>query len=275
MKVFLTWSGEKSRRVAEILREWLPNVIQALEPWLSSEDIEKGSQWGADITSRLKESKAGIICVTETNISAPWLNFEAGAISNSIVRPLVCTFLMGPKSSDLTGPLTLFQATLPTREDLRRLLGTLNKALEGDALQEKKLDAAFEVWWTKLEGEFQSIRSVASPVKQTRSERDIMEETLNIVREVQKHLSAAAAFPQQASIIGSFLSPGMVSVSPDSSYGTWIPATVHGSLAGPHVTPSDASFKFADLIASGPPQKPIAMEAKEAEKKSTKPKLNP
>ena len=84
MKVFLSWSGQLSKRVAEELRQWLPNVIQALEPWLSSEDIGKGSRWSSHVTSELAASKAGIICVTPDNHNAPWLNFEAGAISNNV-----------------------------------------------------------------------------------------------------------------------------------------------------------------------------------------------
>ena len=128
MKVFLSWSGPLSKKVAEELHRWLPNVIQALEPWLSSEDIAKGSQWSAQIAGELEASKAGIICVTPSNHGAPWLNFEAGAISNQ-VKPtkMVCTFLVGVKPTDLDGPLAQFQATVPVESDVKRLVVTLNR----------------------------------------------------------------------------------------------------------------------------------------------------
>lgn len=43
MKVFISWSGETSKKVALALKAWLPNVIQALDPWMSDKDIEKGA----------------------------------------------------------------------------------------------------------------------------------------------------------------------------------------------------------------------------------------
>ena len=49
MKVFLSWSGELSHKVALAFREWLPNVIQSIEPYVSSEDIDKGARWSAEM----------------------------------------------------------------------------------------------------------------------------------------------------------------------------------------------------------------------------------
>jgi hypothetical protein len=64
MRIFVSWSGERSHGVAEALRNWLPHVIQGLQPWLSSNDIDKGARWAADIASHLEESRVGIICLT-------------------------------------------------------------------------------------------------------------------------------------------------------------------------------------------------------------------
>lgn len=83
MKVFLSWSGESSHAIAEKLHKWLPMVIQKIEPYISTE-IEKGTRWASDIASELEVCAFGIACVTQENKDAPWLLFEAGALSKSV-----------------------------------------------------------------------------------------------------------------------------------------------------------------------------------------------
>lgn len=61
MKVFLSWSVEVSRRMARVLRDWLPSVLQFAEPYVSSEDIDKGVRWGTDIAKELESSEFGVI----------------------------------------------------------------------------------------------------------------------------------------------------------------------------------------------------------------------
>jgi hypothetical protein len=42
MKVFISWSGSRSKQIAKILHDWLPIVLQNIEAFMSTEEIEKG-----------------------------------------------------------------------------------------------------------------------------------------------------------------------------------------------------------------------------------------
>ena len=61
MKVFISWSGSRSRAAARALRDWIPCVFQNVEPWMS-EDILAGSMWLSEIMNGLKEARFGIVC---------------------------------------------------------------------------------------------------------------------------------------------------------------------------------------------------------------------
>src|SRR6266403_3949719 len=100
MKVFISWSGPISNKVAVLLRDWLPSVIQAVEPYVSSEDIDKGARWSTDIAKELEAAHFGILCITPDNISAPWINFEAGALSKALDKSKVVPLLVGVKKSE-------------------------------------------------------------------------------------------------------------------------------------------------------------------------------
>ena len=62
MKVFLSWSGVKSQKIAIILRDWIPSVIQSVVPYVSSEDIDKGARWSGEIAKELDDCAFGILC---------------------------------------------------------------------------------------------------------------------------------------------------------------------------------------------------------------------
>jgi hypothetical protein len=77
MKVFISWSGDLSKKVADPLSNWLGDVLQGTETFLSNSDIEKGSMWLDEVTKQLSDTGVGISCVTQSNQNAPWLLFEA------------------------------------------------------------------------------------------------------------------------------------------------------------------------------------------------------
>jgi hypothetical protein len=151
MRVFVSWSGEVSHEVAKALKNWLPNVIQAIDVFLSSEDIAKGSPWFQKLGSVLDGSDFGILCLTPDNLSAPWVLYEAGAIGKRFDQARVAPLLIGLKVPEVTGPLAQFNATLLERSELQKLVTAINDCLGSSKLSEQKLLTAFENWWPDLE----------------------------------------------------------------------------------------------------------------------------
>jgi hypothetical protein len=110
MKVFLSWSGERSKAVASALRDWLGLVLHYVTPWMSQHDIAAGERWSSEVAKELESCNFGIVCVTRDNLLAPWLLFEAGALSKQIAAGAVVPYLLDADFSDLLkSPLGLFQ----------------------------------------------------------------------------------------------------------------------------------------------------------------------
>jgi hypothetical protein len=159
MKLFLSWSGERSLAVAEALAEWLPRMINALDPWICTE-AAKGDRWQIEVANQLDQARAAVICLTTDNINAPWILFEAGALARSH-SVNACTFLLDLDPSDLELPLSQFHHTLVTKRDVRRLVGTLNQAVRDaneQGLRERDLDEVFEAFWPRLQVVLESIK---------------------------------------------------------------------------------------------------------------------
>ena len=117
MKVFVSWSGEQSQKFAEALKEWLEQCIQSVEVFFSSEDIEKGENWQIKLSNELQDTNYGIVCLTPENIDAPWIHFEAGALSK-LLDSKVMVLAMNINFADIKGPLKAFQATKFEKNDI-------------------------------------------------------------------------------------------------------------------------------------------------------------
>jgi hypothetical protein len=195
MKLFLSWSGDLSHEVALLLRNWIPQVIQSVEPYVSSEDIDKGTRWSTDIAKELESSFFGIICVTKDNIASPWVNFEAGALSKAIDSSKVCPLLFNIKRSEVNGPLLQFQSTVFEKEDFKKLMTSINSSLDPHALPVAVFDRSFEKWWPDLEEKINQLKATNHSESSagihevvSTSESDILEEILTLVRNQQKIL---------------------------------------------------------------------------------------
>jgi hypothetical protein len=198
-KVFISWSGEVSQAVASLLRTWIPDVVHFVDLFMSEEDIAKGQKGFDVIASNLRDATTGIVCLTPDNLTAPWILFEAGALSNSLgARERMCPFLFGLRKADVKPPLSQFQLTSPDKADVRRLVSTLNSSIiEEYRASTSELDRRFERMWPELESglnELEGILPVAT-ASIRRPATEILSEILDIVRHLQRRSTASISFP--------------------------------------------------------------------------------
>ncbi|HLK60177.1 MAG TPA: TIR domain-containing protein [Chthonomonadaceae bacterium] len=173
MKVFLSWSGQASHMVAEALNEWLPYVIQACRPFISSGDISKGTRWNVALANELQDAQFGIVCVTPYNLFSQWLNYETGALTNAMDVHNVSPFLFSVEPSALPETMSQFQATVcdtvkdPTGKDVFRLVNSLNQKLPIESqISQEVLRNTFARWWPELQ---ERLDKVVPGPKETRT----------------------------------------------------------------------------------------------------------
>lgn len=190
MKVFISWSGHRSRAVAELLDDWIQCVLQAIRPWMSSKDIDRGSLWFSEITDQLKDTTIGIVCLTKDNLDSPWILFESGALAKGLSSSRVCTFLIDIETTDVSNPLAQFNHTLPNKEGLFELVRTLNSTLGEHSLREKVLEQVFNTYWPQFEeGYIEALKEY--PVGEqvvSRSEESILSEVLRTIRTLDRRI---------------------------------------------------------------------------------------
>lgn len=208
MQVFISWSGEFSRKVAERLSVWIQTTIQTVDVFYSPEDIEKGENWGNRLSEKLEQSNFGIVCLTPENVAAPWIHFEAGALSKA-ANSRVSAIMLGISPSDIKGPLARLQNTAFNRDDFFRLLQSINNSSD-KPLKQEILESAFNNSWGNLMNDIKPIidsyTSRTSAPKENAalhdecdSDSDAIQEILRIVRNLDNGRNSPVSSSTSAS----------------------------------------------------------------------------
>lgn len=192
MKVFISWSGDLSHEVAQAFNEWLPCVLQGVQPFLSSENIHKGAPWFEEIGGQLEETDFGILCLTPFNLEAPWILFEAGALSKKVGKARVVPLVLGLSPSELKPPLSNFNAANVTKDDTLKLVRSVNEGLKDKQLGDTQLARVFEKWWPDLEAKLKQAEDELATVRAgraasapaARSVEDMLGELLELTRSI-------------------------------------------------------------------------------------------
>ena len=183
MRVFVSWSGERSREVAKAFRDWLPLVLHYAEPWVSDADIEAGERWAQSVAGELAASTFGVVCVTSENVNSPWVLFEAGALAKSLESSKVIPLLLDLDFSDISGPLAQFQAKKLNRAGVLEVVLSI-QASSDQQIPEQRARQLFEALWPDLEQRIGDIPDRAPTERHVRPQNEILEELVASVRSV-------------------------------------------------------------------------------------------
>jgi hypothetical protein len=193
-KVFISWSGELSKRVTRVWKDLVREAFDAVEPFMSEENIGAGERGLAKVANELSGTSFGIIVVTQENQASPWLNYEAGALSKDVddetvrVAPALVDFA---RKSDVTGPLGQFQASLLNRDGVEYILLEIATVVGVDESSIKK--RFNHAWRGEYEGKFAEAKTAGEePPPARRSNDEMLDEVLTIVRELARTPSSAS-----------------------------------------------------------------------------------
>ncbi len=181
MKVFISWSGERSKSLANAIKDWLPLILHYVEPWVSDKDISAGERWAQTIAGELETSNFGILCITPENLSSEWILFEAGALSKSMQDAKVIPLLFGLELSELTGPLSQFQALKVDEQGMLDAAKTINEVSDTKAA-DTVVEKLFPALWPDFQKRLEKIPAQKAAEKHMRPQKEILEDLVSQVR---------------------------------------------------------------------------------------------
>jgi hypothetical protein len=170
-RIFVSWSGERSRSAALGLKSLLLDVLgESLDVFISAH-MDPGVVWVQELGKELEGSDFGILCLTQDNVQSPWLLFEAGAIAKNFGAARVVPYLIDDLV--LTSPLNQFQHVRADHQGTLRLLESIH-ALREKPTQIDRLHRSFDRWWADLEQTLANLPGATRPAIDI-SDRNLLE----------------------------------------------------------------------------------------------------
>jgi len=175
MRIFTSWSGDRSKSAALGLKSLLQDLFEEGVQVFVSDHISPGEAWAQRLGTELEASDFGILCLTRDNWQSSWLLFEAGAIAKKFVSSRVVPFLIDslPAESERS-PLAQFQHVRADREGTYRLVEAINGSRQNPK-PDDRLRRSFDKWWPDFEQTLKAVQ-VSDPAQpRVRSDRELLE----------------------------------------------------------------------------------------------------
>jgi hypothetical protein len=190
VKIFISWSGagSKSHTLATAFHDWLPNVFQTIETFMSSDTLVAGERWQGGLSKALEECDFGIACLTPKSYHANWILFECGALAKKVDLARVVPVLCDVTNQMMSGhPLTMFNNVNLDEKGIRKLVEAINISLTEHKLSKEKLDAAFEKWWPDFQAHLKNVKAAADEEPREKFELEpAIEEILALLRSLSR-----------------------------------------------------------------------------------------
>lgn len=147
-EVFFSWSGDKSKEIALKFQDLFKRVFEpAVTSFMSSRDIGAGRRSLDVLFSKLEQCNYGISFVDAENAKAPWMQFEAGALSKLIDTSRVMVLILDGNVQSLEDtPLNEFQHKLFNKDDIKSIFAGI--------IDSYKLEKSKETFMQRFEGEW-------------------------------------------------------------------------------------------------------------------------
>lgn len=141
-----------------------------------------------ELSMRLENTSFGILVVTPDNTVAPWLIFEAGALSKDLKQGRVIPYLIGVEVNELLGPLGQFQAIPANQGGTLRLVRAINSIAPAPAPEDVFVQR-FSAFWPDLEQCLNAIADqVAETVPQSEAPADLQSDENPVILKLQDEL---------------------------------------------------------------------------------------
>lgn len=196
MKLFISWSGPTSQKIAGALRTLVGDIFPDVVPWMSTHDIAAGTNWNMSLSTELGETNFGVLCLTSYNLRSPWLLFEAGSLAKHPNTSRVIPYLYGLGPGEVPSPLSLFQGVDSDKQGTKSLISAVNAARSTPYPQDK-LDRAFEKWWPDFESTCQELWSMAFEEEVDARDRSMLPEILQVVQGIRYSVTELVRDPER------------------------------------------------------------------------------
>jgi hypothetical protein len=181
MRIFASWSGERSKAAALGLKSLLQDLFEEAVQVFISDRISPGEPWAFRLGAELEQSQFGILCLTRENFEAPWLLFEAGAVSKKFENSRVVPYLIDELPPAFgKSPLSQFQNVRANRDGTYLLVESINTSRESPKPSDR-LERSFARWWPDLDQTLKVLQASEQVQPAVRSERELLETILQRV----------------------------------------------------------------------------------------------